>query len=390
MRIVMLGKWPTNRAVSGGVAIHTLNLVKEIGKSKESEFCLISFSESNGMLSEGYAKIVLMRSQRIYYVLPFLALLRLWVEVRKLKPDIIHVQGGNISPYLLYTIFLARNVKKIVTMHSYPVLELVVERGLKVGSFRYQLLKWIDGAVYNKSDVIIAVGERLKQWIEQNRGLNKTIVIANGVDPALLRPELHQKSEIAARGIFKGGFAIFYGKSFVNRNGHEYLIRAMPSILKQIPSARLILTGDGILREYLINLTAEMGLEDDVFFAGELPHEEVLAYMAAADCVVVPSVNILGFEEPGGIVLLEAMALGKACIASRVGGLAESIVDHENGILVPDKNAEALADAVVEVFRNPWLAQKLQANARTYVVRERTWEEVVRRLIKLYSELLSH
>jgi glycosyltransferase involved in cell wall biosynthesis len=96
-----LGKWPEGE-VYGGVAVHFKNLVKDLGKLGNVEMHVLSFGKKSHRLQTDDVSIVILKVRPIYYVLPFLAVLRLAMEVRRVRPDIVHIQGSNISPYLLY------------------------------------------------------------------------------------------------------------------------------------------------------------------------------------------------------------------------------------------------------------------------------------------------
>jgi glycosyltransferase involved in cell wall biosynthesis len=134
--------------------------------------------------------------------------------------------------------------------------------------------------------------------------------------------------------------------------GFQLLVKALPAILSGVPSARLLLVGEGSLRPALVNDARALGVADRLTFVGAQP--EGATFLAAADLVVVPSLN-----EGMGRVLVEAMALGRPVVATRVGGIPAVVVDGETGRLVAPDDPAALARAVNELLKDPGLRQRM-------------------------------
>lgn len=389
MKVVMLCKWTTD-ILSGGVAVHVTNLVKELSNIKDLDLTVISFGETSEILYEGKTKIVLIKAHKIYYLIPFLAIIKLALEVKKINPDIIHVQGSNISPYLFYMLF-ARGYKKIVTYHSYPSRELVGQGQLKVNSWKYRFLRFIERYTAKKTDYNITVDTRLKKWIIEEFGSklkHKIAVILNGVDIDLFDFKINHLIKKSELNIKKEALVIFHAKAFVPKNGQEYLIKAMPKISSEFSDIILILAGDGPLKDNMIKLSEELGVSSKIRFEGNIPNEQIPSYMAAADLVVVPSIHINGLEEASSILLVEAMAMKKTVIATGIGGLKETIINNINGILVPDKDQEAIARNVLKILNDPYLSKELGENAFEYVKNERTWSKIALETFDIYKKLL--
>lgn len=134
--------------------------------------------------------------------------------------------------------------------------------------------------------------------------------------------------------------------------GFQSLVKALPLILSVVPSARLLLVGDGPLREDLVAQARALGVGDRLEIAGA--QFDPTPFLAAADLVVVPSLN-----EGMGRVLVEAMALGRPVVATRVGGIPAVVVEGETGSLVPPDDPLALAGAVSELLKDPGLRQRM-------------------------------
>lgn len=134
--------------------------------------------------------------------------------------------------------------------------------------------------------------------------------------------------------------------------GFQTLVKALPSILAVVPSARVMLVGYGSLRSELEAEARALGVADRLEIPGACA--DAAPFLAAADLVVVPSLN-----EGMGRVLVEAMALGRAVVATRVGGIPAVVAEGETGTLVPPDDPSALAQAVSELLKDPGLRQRM-------------------------------
>ncbi len=135
-----------------------------------------------------------------------------------------------------------------------------------------------------------------------------------------------------------------------------------------VPDARLRIIGDGPLRHSLTVLADDLGISRSVTFAGALPHSDVLAEIAAAQVLVAPSETVAsGAREGLGQAPLEAGALGRPVVATNHGGLREAVADGVSGILVPERNPEELATALVNLLTDRHLRESLGRNAVDFV-----------------------
>jgi len=139
--------------------------------------------------------------------------------------------------------------------------------------------------------------------------------------------------------------------------GQRYLLEAAAGLLREIPELICIIVGEGELRRELAARAASLGMGERAFFPGW--RRDVPSYMAALDLFVMPSLN-----EGMGRVVVEAMAAGRAVIASDVGGLRDLVVHGENGLLVPPGNAAALAAAIRTLYRDPKRRRIMGQNGR--------------------------
>ncbi len=144
--------------------------------------------------------------------------------------------------------------------------------------------------------------------------------------------------------------------------GVQYLLEAMPAVRAAMPGATVVFVGDGPLRPALAAQAAARGLQRGAVFLGL--RDDVAEIMPAFDVVVLPSLN-----EGMGRAAVEALAAGRAVVASRISGIQDVVAHEETGLLVPPRDPAALADAIVRCLRDPGLRAAFGARGRDSVSR---------------------
>jgi glycosyltransferase involved in cell wall biosynthesis len=160
------------------------------------------------------------------------------------------------------------------------------------------------------------------------------------------------------------------------------LVKAMPLLLARIPAAMLLIAGEGPLRPHLESLVASLGIGAHVRFLGL--RRDVPRILAAGDVFALSSL-----WEGLPMVLLEAMAAGLPCVATRVGGVPEAIRDREEGLLVPPGDAEALAESLISCLEDRDLATRLTTRAKARVDRDFSARRMADEYASLYEELIA-
>jgi glycosyltransferase involved in cell wall biosynthesis len=166
--------------------------------------------------------------------------------------------------------------------------------------------------------------------------------------------------------------------------GVDVLLRAWAPVVRRVPSARLIVAGDGPERAPLEALARDLGIASTVDFKGHLDSAALEGVLAPAWVQAVPSV----WEEPFGLVAAEAMMRGTAVVASRSGGLEEQVEEGVTGHLVSTGDAPALARALERVLLDRGLAESLGRAGRVRALRELSEDRHVERVLALYRELV--
>lgn len=158
--------------------------------------------------------------------------------------------------------------------------------------------------------------------------------------------------------------------------GPDVLVRAFARLRDE--DTRLALVGDGPMEEALRALADEMGVADRVHFAGDRPHDEVFAWITAADVFALPS-RTEGWPN----ALVEALACGRPAVAARVGGVPEILTDESLGLMVEPEDPAALAAALEDALGRSWDRDHIAARGRA-----RDWDAVARDMLDEFAGVL--
>ncbi len=330
--------------VRAGLEEHVLSLLEELDPGRFSLGLACPSLLIDAMQSElGSLPVELFPIDPIRWSRPRLVA-RLWKTLRSFRPHIVHC-------HLFRATFVAAPLARLagvpVVVETYHGAE--IWRRDRLGSFLP------DRFIASFVDRVIAVSAAAANFLVERKGIHRDQieVIANGRDLSIFTPI---STEIRSRkrrelGIPEDAPVLGVIGRLEEQKGHEYLLEAMPRILQDRPGVRLLLLGDGALRQRLHTQAKALGIDSSVVFAGF--QNPVAPYVGASDIVVLPSLY-----EGLPLAAIEAAAMGKAVIASDIGGMDEVVVDGETGILVPPANAETLADAALRLLREPALAQR--------------------------------
>jgi glycosyltransferase involved in cell wall biosynthesis len=184
---------------------------------------------------------------------------------------------------------------------------------------------------------------------------------------------------------------IFTAGRLVHKKGFEILLKALPQVIDYDNNVRLIIAGEGDLRDELEQLSRSLKVDKNVILTGSLSHNIIPKFFSASDVIAVPSVR----DEWGNVdglpnVLMEALASGRPIVASRVAGIPQVIHHLENGLLVEEKNPQQLAEAIIEILKSEKLSRKLGQKAAETSQRSFSWEIIAKRFVQGYNEVLKN
>jgi glycosyltransferase involved in cell wall biosynthesis len=181
---------------------------------------------------------------------------------------------------------------------------------------------------------------------------------------------------------FSGRFVVMSVGSLSERKGHEYLIRAVGEVRKDIPEIACRIVGAGPKRGELENLIGQLGLADVVELCGKRPHADVLGQMSWCDVFALPS-----WGEAGGTVYGEAMQFGKPIIACQGEGITDIAEDHVHGCMVPPRDAAAVADSLRWLYSDDSRRNRVAESARELAIAELGYPKLASALIELYASI---
>ncbi len=254
----------------------------------------------------------------------------------------------------------------------------------KEGSFRYRLSRGLETFLFRKADRVVTICEGMrKELVERGIAAERIEVVPNAVDVEAFLPQLRDQQLAATTGLNGGPVFGFIG-SFYHYEGLKFLIESFPEIANGLKGAKLLLVGGGPEAGVLRSFAERFG--DTVKFIGQVPHADVQKYYSIVDVLVYPrrSMRLTDLVTP--LKPLEAMAMGKAVLASDVGGHKELIRHERTGILFSANSRENLIQEALRIGRDRQMRDSLGESARAFIMKERTWNRAVTTHVKLYSE----
>ena len=341
---------------------------------------------------------LMMRNVTKYSVIPFLRRnpFKLYWEnlyalnairiAKRNSIDIIHSHFAYPEGFVGALVKDAIRKPLVITCHGYDI-NTVPEIGYGI-----RLRKEYDTLVriaLRSADAVISVSTRMKKKIiELGIDPNKVYIIPNGVDLKLFRPPSKQDIEdiIKVRklfGINDDEFLIVKTRHLHPVYGLHYLIYAMKMVTQRVKNVKLIITGEGPLRDTLLELARKLEVDKYVRFVGTVPRILMPKLMQASSIYVNTSLS-----EGCPVSLIEAAASGVPIVSFDVGGVSDIVVDGFNGFLCPPRNPKAIADRILYLLENPSEIKRMGLNGRRLAEEKFDMEKKVTEIIKLYKKLI--
>ena len=282
-------------------------------------------------------------------------------QLKSLQPDLVHAHYASTNGYI------AALVKVHPTILTVWGTDVVPRPGRKLTiTHRHRIRRAVEHA-----DIVTSTSEFMADHVRNVAGPSRVEIVPFGVDLTSFTPTPAP-----------GSGSVLVAKSLEPRYGIQYVIAAMEKVAAGVPGARLMIAGDGSLRVELEKLASETSVP--VAFMGHVPHDHLPECIGAADVVVNPTI----VDESFGVIVLEAQAMGRPVVATRVGAISSVCVEGETAILIEPKDPEAMADAIVSVLRGERLTETPSLGPR-FVTAGFNWEDSVDAMESLYQELNS-
>jgi phosphatidylinositol alpha-1,6-mannosyltransferase len=226
-------------------------------------------------------------------------------------------------------------------------------------------------------DAITYLGDYTKGEISKalsNADLSKLVQIAPGIDVEHFVPT-DSRDLRAELGLTDKSVIISVGR-LVHRKGQDKLISSLPAIKVAIPNVHLVLVGVGPHQDYLEKLASKLQVTDCVTFIGRISYADLPKYICIGDIFAMPSRSrFFGLEVEGlGIVYLEASACGLPVVGGKSGGAPDAVLVGETGVVVDGTSTFEIAEACIELLKNPELCALMGANGRAWIIENWRWE----------------
>ncbi|MBI1379312.1 MAG: glycosyltransferase [Frankiales bacterium] len=253
---------------------------------------------------------------------------------------------------------------------------------------RYRLERELETWVMREADLVTTLGEVMRAEIVA-RGVDpdRVLVAPNAVDERFLTASPDARPLRRRLGIADDEVTVGVVSTLYRHEGVVTLVDAVARLLPDHPRVRLLVVGDGPERDAIRHRVQEAGIEDRTLLTGRVPFAEVHEYYAAVDVFCVPRIRARVSDLVTPLKPVEAMATGRAVVASDVGGLREVVSDGVTGVLVEPDDAVALAGAIAPLLYDLDLRGRLGDAARSWVAEHRTWSQVASRYRDAYAHL---
>ena len=289
----------------------------------------------------------------------------------------------------------SKKIKKIYTCHSLSFEEFQSRNPSpkrfirKVSCFlNIQARKLIEKKVLNESDSIAVLSRftQEKLWTAYGIPSGKVVIIPGGVDLQRFSPTGDKVGIRRHLNIPEEKMILFTVRDLEPRMGLENLIFAVKEVIKAVPDAYLLLGGKGPLKNNLVSLAHELGVENHIRFVGFIPEEELPDYYRVADIFILPTIELEGF----GLITLEALASGLPVLGTPIGGTVEILGKLDSRYLFKDTKPESMASLIIETCQqfknNPRLWQDVSSQCRAFVEAHYSWERNIDSMEELFEK----
>lgn len=288
--------------------------------------------------------------------------------LKREKFDVIHLHEP-LCPMLCTTILRLSRAANVGTFHAMD------SRGYSIWwPFTFLFLrKW-----FRKLDGRIAVSKPAREFINGHFPGDYTI-IPNGVDLEHFSPQVPPFEQYR-----DGKINILFVSRLEKRKGVNYLLEAYQTVRKKVGDCRLILVGPSTRWSRWYQGKVKLKGWKDIVFTGWVPQEDLPRYYQTADIVCTPATG----KESFGLILLEAMAMGKPIVASNIDGYASVATHGVEALMVPPRNKKMLADALIKLASDAKLRREMGENGKIKAA-EHGWEHIAQRVMAYYEEVLA-
>jgi glycosyltransferase involved in cell wall biosynthesis len=294
------------------------------------------------------------------------------------RPHLVHAHLG--SSLLCGTVLTLAGRRPLVFTQHFIKPAYREASGLKAGSrtIAHRLIhKRVAGAI---ATTHVA---RMEMVTREGFDADRVTVIPLGIDidHVTIAARHNQSSIHAELGLHHAAALIITPARLEQEKGHATLLAAMPLVLERCPTAYLLLAGEGALRESLENESRRLGVAKRVRFLGQ--RTDVPRLLAHSSLCVLPS-----YQEPFGLALLEAMAVGAPIVACDAGGPRDIVVHGETGLLAPPHEPQPLAAAIIAMLTDTARAREMGAAGQRRVKEHFSAQRMAEHTMRVYRDVM--
>lgn len=299
--------------------------------------------------------------------------LRLGAFMTRFRPDVV-------NPHLFRSVVVAAPLARWHRVRA--VVETFHGReAWRTGPLRGSFLP--DRLLAGSVDRVIAVSEAAGEFLARVKGYprRKVVIVPNGRDLSVFTPGRDRDEARKELGVDRGTPLVGVVGRLETQKGHTYLLEAWPQLVAEFPDARLLVVGDGRLREALDAQARGLGVAGSVVFTGF--RADVPRLLDAVDIVALPSLY-----EGMPLTAIEAAAMGRPVVATAVDGTPEVVDDGVTGLLVPPADPTALARALRALLRDPERARAMGGAGRRRALERFDLARHVEATARVYREMV--
>lgn len=304
--------------------------------------------------------------------------LLLWTQVLDFRRILREIQ-----PNVLHSGFIWHDGLLAALSGFHPQLSMPWGTDILEHAEKYVIARMVTRYVLKRADMVTCDAQIVKQKIVELAGClpEKVVVFPWGSELDKFNPYV-DGSVICQKLGWQDNKVLIMNRLFRPVYGIPYFIRALPTVIREVPETRVILAGQGPLEHEIRTLVNELGLAEYVCFAGWVPLEEMPKYLNAADVYVSSSLS-----DGTSMCLLEAMACGLPVVVTDVPAILEWVTDGYNGYVVSRGNSEALADRIIELLTNQTIRHEFSERNLGIAREGADWEKNFDKLVHIYELL---
>lgn len=368
--------YPNKKDLRLGLFVH--EQAKELVRQGHKVFVLTSSTDIDKR--EVFENVIVYRLKTLNFLRGMFFNLKAFYKIIELKDkiDVIHVHFVGINSIFSWIASKLVKVPLVATVHG---IDVCPKNHLHSLLIKLYLLF---------PERIIAVSRFIYELAALNTNKKKLRIVNNGVDLRKLR--VTKKKDILKKELGLENKKVLLSVGCIaKRKGMDIIIKALPDVVKSVPSLSYLIIGKGEEEGNLKNLAKSLNLQDNVRFLGYVSNKDIGNYFNLCDVFVLMSNTIKekGGIEGFGVVYIEASAMGKPVIGGKSGGTGDAIVDNATGFRIMPNNREELKKKLILLLKNPKLRGMMGNKGKMRVLKNFLWKHNVEKTLKVYNEVLN-